>query len=211
MKVHILKFYLLWAIFFVTSFSVSAEIFPVKTYTTADGLLRDDIVQVEQDSHGFIWFRMHGGLMRYDGYSFKKYTIADGLPSPHVHWLFEAADGVFWISTPEGIVKYNPSGIQQKFDENNPANPNAMFQVFRPGNELRSKRFGIIVQTEPNVLWADNDGGLVKINLVDGNPIFHKTDINDYLGFLLKDRTNNLWAAIQDKGLIKMSPDGKIT
>jgi ligand-binding sensor domain-containing protein/two-component sensor histidine kinase len=190
---------------------IFAEVFPIKTYTTADGLLRDDIVQVEQDSHGFIWFRMHGGLMRYDGYSFKKYTIEDGLPSPHIHWLFEANDGTMWISSPEGLVKYNPKGIPQKFDKNNPANPNAMFQVFQLEEELKGNSFGIVVQTNNDFLWADSNSGLVKIILNNGIPTFQTTEITDVLTFLFKDGANNLWAGITDKGLVKISPDEKIT
>ena len=71
----------------------SAELLPVKTYTTADGLLRDEVLRIRQDSRGFLWFCTQGGLSRFDGYGFTNYTMDDGLPTPSVNDLVEATDG----------------------------------------------------------------------------------------------------------------------
>ena len=49
---------------------VCAERLPVKTYTVADGLLRDYVYKIRQDSQGFLWFCTPGGLSRFDGYAF---------------------------------------------------------------------------------------------------------------------------------------------
>jgi ligand-binding sensor domain-containing protein len=60
--------------------SVQAEQLPVKTYTTADGLLRDEVNRIKQDSRGFLWFCTNDGLSRFDGYNFTNYTTDDRLP-----------------------------------------------------------------------------------------------------------------------------------
>src|SRR4051812_36752606 len=52
---------------------------PVKTYVVADGLLRDTIYKIKQDSRGFLWFCTAEGVSRFDGYSFTNFTAKDGL------------------------------------------------------------------------------------------------------------------------------------
>lgn len=54
----------------VPSALVRAEVLPVKTYTTADGMLRDAAYFIVQDSRGFLWFCTSDGLSRFDGYGF---------------------------------------------------------------------------------------------------------------------------------------------
>ena len=46
--------------------AATAEQLPIKTYTTADGLARDQINRIVQDSHGFLWFCTAEGLSRFD-------------------------------------------------------------------------------------------------------------------------------------------------
>lgn len=45
----------LFCIAFVLTLSSFAERLPVKTYTVADGLLRDGVQKIKQDSRGFLW------------------------------------------------------------------------------------------------------------------------------------------------------------
>ena len=46
---------------------LSAERLPVRTFTTADGLPRDQLQCVRSDRRGFIWFCTAEGLVRFDG------------------------------------------------------------------------------------------------------------------------------------------------
>jgi ligand-binding sensor domain-containing protein len=49
--------------------------FPIKTYTTADGLARDQVNCIRRDSRGFLWFCTEEGLSRFDGYKFTNYKL----------------------------------------------------------------------------------------------------------------------------------------
>ena len=61
--------------------AAAGERLPIKTYTIADGLARDFVRRIKQDSHGFIWLCTAEGLSRFDGYGFTNYGLDDGLPS----------------------------------------------------------------------------------------------------------------------------------
>jgi signal transduction histidine kinase/ligand-binding sensor domain-containing protein len=190
---------------------ISAEVFPVKTYTTADGLLRDNIYKIKQDSRGFIWFLMQGGISRFDGYAFTNYTMDDGLPSLNVNELLETNAGTIWISTNVGLVKFNPKGIRQKFDKKIPTNPDSMFQVFAPSEVKSENQFGSIIEDKNKILWASTTSGLLKIEIENGQPIFSKTEINFATTSLLNDSKGNLWVGTWEKGLFLITPDGNIS
>ena len=49
---------------------LQAKRLPIRTFTTADGLARDHVLCIVQDSHGFLWFCTAEGLSRFDGYQF---------------------------------------------------------------------------------------------------------------------------------------------
>ena len=84
---------LLIAVLLIVSPSSSAEQLPIKTYTIAEGLARDSINCIVQDSHGFMWFCTPEGLSRFDGYGFANYGPEHGLPSRLVTDLVETRDG----------------------------------------------------------------------------------------------------------------------
>src|SRR4051794_27390119 len=73
------------AVLLALSLVIHAERLPVRTYTIADGLLRDTTGHMFQDSHGFMWFCTADGVSRFDGYGFINFTTDDGLPERHVN------------------------------------------------------------------------------------------------------------------------------
>jgi ligand-binding sensor domain-containing protein len=51
---------------------------PFRSYTVLDGLTQSDVLDIEQDRAGYLWFTTARGLNRFDGKDFDQYTIADG-------------------------------------------------------------------------------------------------------------------------------------
>jgi len=88
---------------------VLAEQLPLKSYTIADGLARDNISSIIQDSHGFLWFCTSEGLSRFDGYRFTNYGTRDGLPSRAINQFIETHDGAYWVATENGLLRFNPN------------------------------------------------------------------------------------------------------
>src|SRR5713101_7613642 len=117
-KKAICRLVMLTASLVVTGFVAAvAEQLPIKTYTTADGLVRDQINRIVQDSHGFLWFCTAEGLSRYDGYKFTNYTTDQGLPHRVVNDLLETRSGIYWVATGDGLCRFNPTGNQLRVGE----------------------------------------------------------------------------------------------
>jgi ligand-binding sensor domain-containing protein len=58
-----------------------AELLPIRSHNTADGLAADAINKIVVDSRGFVWFCTPEGLSRFDGCRFKSFGVAEGRAS----------------------------------------------------------------------------------------------------------------------------------
>lgn len=56
-------------------------------YTTADGLVDNEISAIIRDKNGFLWVGTEGGLSRFDGEHFTNYKTSDGLIDDRVSVL----------------------------------------------------------------------------------------------------------------------------
>jgi ligand-binding sensor domain-containing protein/serine phosphatase RsbU (regulator of sigma subunit) len=78
------------------------------SYTTAQGLVNNNIRTITSDESGNIWFGIAGnGVSRYDGKSFTTYTAAQGLTNDVIWSITEDKKGNLWFGTDKGILKYD--------------------------------------------------------------------------------------------------------
>lgn len=82
-----------------------AQPFGIKKYTINDGLPDAYILNIYQDSNGFLWIGTSNGLSRFDGKEFVNYDFADGLPDEYVNNTLEDRQHRLWIGTRKGIVQ----------------------------------------------------------------------------------------------------------
>ena len=133
-----------------------AERLPIKTYTVADGLLRDDVQKLMQDSRGFMWFCTFEGVSRFEGYGFTNFRTDDGLPERHVRDILETKSGTIWMATDAGLVRLNPKGIRGSKE-------NPLFTAFLPENP-KAKLIQVLFEDVGETLWVDTSDGLFKLN-----------------------------------------------
>src|ERR1041385_3674817 len=90
----------------VLALCACAEQLPVRVYTTADGLIRDDISAIRRDSRGYLWFGTGEGISIFDGNQFTNFSLADGIPGP-VHDVLETQEGEYWLATANGLCRFD--------------------------------------------------------------------------------------------------------
>lgn len=198
-----------------------AEHLPVKTYTTADGLPRDSVTRIMQDSRGFVWMIAGDGISRFDGYTFTNYTTDDGLPDRRVNDLLETRSGVYWIATESGLCRFDPTvGASRTADfgvknqNQSPVKPR--FVVFNPGNTPTA--FNVLLEDESGSIWCGTKDGLFRLEIsTDGHGQFHRVDFGlkpdpaaDNVTSILKDRHGALWSGTESGALYHMFSDGRV-
>src|SRR5215471_21469576 len=123
------------------AFIVSAKRLPIRTYSTADGLARDNVLCIFPDSRGFLWFCTAEGLSRFDGYQFENYGTANGLPDNTITSFVQTRKGTYWLATPAGVCRFDPDAV---------AGSRFHCRTLKDGTDVRP----------PIVLYEDSSGTL---------------------------------------------------
>jgi len=80
----------------------------IESITVADGLTQGFVIDLFQDSRGFIWIGTSNGLNRYDGYQIKRFTPDNTAPwalkASVIYCIAEDANGLLWLGTENGLV-----------------------------------------------------------------------------------------------------------
>ena len=206
-KLKTLYVFLLLAVpVFIFCPPIFAERLPVKNYTVADGLLRDEVTKIKRDSHGFLWFCTGEGVSRFDGYAFKNFTTGDGLPERHANDFLETHDGAIFIATNNGLAKLNPRG-----DSAN----DSYFSTYLPDNP-KANAVNVLYENADSTIFAGTSGGLYIFD--EKSSTFTAVDIGKPLAnydavsvtAILEDEGGALWIGTEDNGLRRLSPSGKV-
>ncbi|MEZ5426659.1 MAG: two-component regulator propeller domain-containing protein [Pyrinomonadaceae bacterium] len=201
------------------SFPAPAERLPVKTYTVADGLLRDVVYRIKQDSRGFLWFCTAEGISRFDGVGMMNLTVRDGLPDRFVHDFLETRDGTIYIATGKGLARLNPHGLRGSAES-------PLFTNFLPENP-KAENIRILYQSGKGQIWVGTSDGLYKLVESDGRVKFENVLLGEPLqssggavfapspntlsiSAVLEDRNGIFWIGTNGGGLFRLSPDGKV-
>ncbi len=189
-----------------SAFTAKAERLPIKTYTVADGLLRDNVYKVKQDSRGFLWFCTAEGVSRFDGYAFTNFTTADGLPDRHANDFLETKNGEIWIATDGGLAGLNLTGVSGSLEK-------PLFSVYQPENP-KAKKFQVLFEDESGTIWAGTSDGLYKLNekgelaAVDLGKAEPKAETLS-ISAIIKDRRGAMWIGT-NSGLYRITPGGEV-
>lgn len=181
---------------------VRAERLPVRTYTIADGLVRDGAARIFQDSRGFLWFCTADGASRFDGYGFTNFTTDDGLPERHVNDVIESNDTLFF-ATGGGLARLNPTGIRGSVDR-------PLFTVLSP--ELNKPvAFESLLKESDDVILAGTNVGLYRLEIHGDNVKFEAVPLDGTADHpevtaVFRDSKGVLWAG-QYGRVVRISPD----
>ncbi len=172
------------------------------------GLVHNSVLNIIQDSKGFMWFATYDGIAKYDGYNVKVYnfdpydttTISQNLNLK----LYEDKDGNIWAGTAGmGLNKFDPNSEQFK-----------RYLPFADANKsIHTRTISAIVQDQQEALWVGGVPGIARFD-PDGQKytqflehemgkIISQTIVPD----ILIDRKGTVWVASSD-GLFKIEGSG---
>jgi ligand-binding sensor domain-containing protein len=78
------------------------------TYSTADGLVGNEVRRVMVSNDGVIWLATTAGASRFDGRRWSSYTTANGLVHDNIRQVAQAKDGSLWFATRSGVSHFEP-------------------------------------------------------------------------------------------------------
>ena len=134
----------------------------------------------------------------------KKLSFADN----RVYSYIKTTDGTEWVGTwGGGVYALTPDGKRSNYK-------NRAQQDQLPHDIVYS-----MFQDDRDILWiGTNGGGVAKVNPLKRNYVSYKNIADDpdslspgKINAIAKDSTNNLWVAVYNEGLNRISPTGVIT
>jgi len=157
-------------------------------FTTAEGLLNNEIGCMYEDRAGHIWFGVNGGASRYDGKSFRNYSMAgdvmaedktgktfpDMTRPPHeVTSIIEDKTGKVWLGTRDNSFVYDGKTFAIVTHDGTP---------FKNVRAIAEDKKGRIWLGGPDGLWRYDGGTWVNAS-------------KDFVGYVYEDKKGNLWTS----------------
>jgi ligand-binding sensor domain-containing protein/two-component sensor histidine kinase len=190
-----------------------AEVLPVKTYTSSDGLIYESVTNIYQDSRGFMWFCTPVGLSRFDGYRFTNYGMQDGLTNTMISDIVEDNNGAYWISAYAGNVFGAPIyRFDPRHKNKNEANG---FTSFKIADQLAANDINSLIKTRTGQIFVGTSGGLFVLDDSQAKPGFSPVPLNEpargnpRVFSIAEDAEGSLWIG-HTFGLSRRLPDGRI-
>lgn len=120
-----------------------------------DGLSQSEVLTINQDTNGLMWFGTQDGLNLYNGFGFETFSQdlldSTSLSNSYIHQVYQDKEGGLWIATENGLNFYNPE-----------------YRNFK--NVLSKQQFSKVkinvwsVVEHKEDLWVGIENQLVKIN-----------------------------------------------
>src|SRR6187455_1590179 len=112
-SVHLHHAIILTAVLFLRCTVCAQPSWRIDKLGVSDGLSQGYVYIIHQDKKGFIWIGTHGGLNRYDGYSFRVFQYSpfnsSTLGDNAVFFLKEdSTTGHFWMGGSSSLNEFDP-------------------------------------------------------------------------------------------------------
>lgn len=166
------------------------------------GLSQSVILDMLQDSQGFMWFATQDGLNRYDGYEFRVFkhdqTAFNSLSTDFINALAEDQNGYIWIGTNgHGLDRYDRASGQFIHYQHNPADVNSLTDDII--NDL-------LVDRDNTVWMGTANGGLCRLDsgrftCYTNDPKNSASLSHNNVQSLYEDDSGVLWVGTLDGGL----------
>lgn len=134
----------------------------ITSFGLEDGLPQSTVNSLLQSSDGYLWIGTHGGLVRFDGITFRVFDRFNtpALVSDRIITLFEDSNGALWIGSETG-------GLTQKVD--------GEFITIDLSMHVNQRNVVSITEDLQNNIWVATSGAGV-IRITDGTISHYTTD-----------------------------------
>lgn len=182
------------------------ERLPIKTYTVADGLPRDDVMRIRRDSRGFLWLCTADGLSRFDGYGFTNFSTANGLPDRHVNDFLETRAGAIYVATDRGLAVLEP--LNQ-----GGANSSQPFTLVRSLDSTQVP-VNVLLESSSGTVYGGGESGLFVVGTDRAiHPVATPSQaggtIPTVVTALMQNRRGEVWVGAEN-GVFRVLPTGSL-
>lgn len=157
----------------------------IRKYSIQNGLVNNDILNIYQDSQGFIWLCTRGGLSRYDGSRFFNYTEENGLTNDMINDIVEIAPQEFIIAQNSNGPRFLKNGYIRNFVSDSNLTLNNFYKI---GDKQ------LVAAADASWIWIWDKNRFKKLHPPTMESVHSVTMIND-----------SVWLALQYTSSIRLT------
>ncbi len=174
----------------------SKDNFKFEVFALPGGALANQVQQMVQDKNGFLWFASKGGLIKYDGRTFKTFqhqpNNPNSLPINFVESLLFDSKGMLWIGTyGKGVIHFDTE--LEQFSK--PIN------LEKEVPNFKDLYVYALEEDDDHNLWIGTNSGLIQYNLETEATKFYDENTKEETALnckiiwsLYKDKAGTIWA-----------------
>ena len=171
----------------ITLFAQDLNLREVKTPV---GIFSGFVGGMAQDKSGFIWLASKGGLIRYDGYSFKKFAPKENSDF-RLETIYIDHQGVFWLPAwLNGLYRYDPVRDSFTHFKHDPLDSKSISEGY-----VRA-----VTEDNDSILWIGTHGGLNRFDRSSNTFIKYVHNFEDaqsissnIVRVIYNDKQGSLW------------------
>ena len=133
-------------------------------YTTANGLLNNQVWDYIESDQGAIWMATEAGISVFNNGTWSSYTTANGLSSDNVFQFAKDNEGKIWAWSEGGIDRFNGSGFDKMDTPFDPANVSDMKSSATGDIWVMSYIYDADLNTYTSHIWRYAQGGWTELN-----------------------------------------------
>ncbi len=173
-------------------------------FSTEEGLSQYTIMDMFQDSRGYLWFATWDGLSKYDGYRFHNYKVKPGdnylMKSNRIESISEDKYKRIWMISYDGDAHCFDTRTESFW---------GLQSIFKNGSDA-FKPSRIIINPSGKVWITSANSGCIQVSDSAYHTIIYNKSFNNIPGNevhdILEDKYRNSWI-LTDKGISLVSED----
>jgi PAS domain S-box-containing protein len=186
-----------------------AQQFPIKTFTSADGLASSALINIFRDHLGFLWFSTRDGLSRFDGREFTNFQFGNAATLPTVFSFHETRRGDFWLTTGDGLYRIAHQDSTEVRPES--ATKTSGSRVRLNAEKISEISFTGFYEDSKGTIWVGGSDGLFTLAENNGAYSFNRIEIGtaENVKAITESRDGSLWIGC-NTGVFRRFTSGKI-
>ncbi len=202
-NIHIKKLFIFLIFILAISFCTPTAVLAAKedahyvatVYNEQNGLPTSEANVVLQTSDGYIWIGSYGGLIRYDGSTFRNYSLEGAISSSSIRSLYEDSKSRLWIGTNDmGVILL----------ENN------TFTSVRCADDNHFLCIRDFTEISDGTIYAASNSGVAKIDGTELIALETEGFTGETVYSIARDSHDRLWTAMSSGKCLIVDKNGAI-
>ena len=168
-----------------------------KTYTTADGLVSNNVRSMAVDKNGSAWFGTDSGVSKFDGESWTAFTTDNGLINNFIRTIFVDSNEDLWFGTSNGGISHYDGSSWTNY---------VVYHYYYCDADYYDPPIRCCAEDNMGNLWFGHSSGIAKYDgteVIEGRKLYSNFNFPEVNVLdIVVDNNNIKWLRTEPSGIV---------